>query len=151
MVIGENSISSSKLDEDKKESIEVIPVDEDGDNDLVVANGIKMEKSIDLQPITMNENDLDENITKMMKILIGGETLQSLGWPNKSIEFVLSSLIEQCGQVPNDYDSCEDYSTKMRENSKLLFMAVLDDETIKSMLNNHTVDEVIMHVIKSEQ
>lgn len=150
MLIGDSSVPSN----DKKENIDVIPDDEDDDDNslIIVGDDIKMENSNDTQQITsMDDNELEENITKMMKILIGVETLQSFGWPNKSIESVLSLLIEQCGQTPNDYDTCEDYSAKMRENAKLLFIAVLDDNTIKSMLNNHTVDEVIIHVIKSEQ
>lgn len=36
----------------------------------------------------------------------------------------------------------------MRENAKLLFTAVIDNDSIKQLLNNHSVDEVIVHVLK---
>lgn len=37
---------------------------------------------------------------------------------------------------------------RIRENAKLLFTSVIDDATITTLLNNRTVDEVILHVLK---
>lgn len=57
-------------------------------------------------------------------------------------------MIKRCGHAPADYKDCGDFTTKMRENAKLLFTVVIDDESMKSLLNNHTVDEVIIQVLK---
>lgn len=98
--------------------------------------------------IFMDDETLKDSVAKLLDLVMDEETLQNFGWPDASIESVLSSVIEQCGQTPADYDSCSDYTTKMRENVKLLFTTVIDNESIKSMLNNYTIDEVIKHVLK---
>lgn len=98
--------------------------------------------------IFMDDETLKTSVAQLLGIVVDEETLKKFGWPNESIEHVLSSVIEHCGQVPADYDSCSDYTTKMRENVKLLFTTVIDNELIKSMLNNNTIDEVINHVLK---
>lgn len=36
----------------------------------------------------------------------------------------------------------------MRENVKLLFTVVVDNDSIKTLLNNHTIDEVMRQVLK---
>lgn len=64
------------------------------------------------------------------------------------VEKNLESIFFQGGQSPADYSTCPDYATKMRENAKLLFTAVIDNDSIKQLLNNHSVDEVIVHVLK---
>lgn len=99
-------------------------------------------------PMFMDDETLKLSVAKLLDLVVDEETLQKFGWPEASIESVLSAVIEQCGQTPADYDSCEDYTTKMRENVKLLFTVVIDNESIKSMLNNYTIDEVIKHVLK---
>lgn len=102
----------------------------------------------DESPIFMDDETLKSSIAKLLDLVVDEDTLQKFGWPEASIESVLSAIIEQCGQTPADYDSCTDYTTKMRENVKLLFTTVIDNESIKSMLNNYTIDEVIKHVLK---
>lgn len=96
----------------------------------------------------LTEKTLSENIGQLLNLLIDEQTLSALGWPTAKCEDVLSSVIEQCGQTPADYTTCPDYETKMRENAKLLFTTVIDNDSIKSLLNNHSVDEVILHVLK---
>ena len=41
-----------------------------------------------------------------------------------------------------------DFTSKMRDNAKLLFSVALDEDRIQSLLNNHTVDEVITILLK---
>ncbi|GAB0087643.1 Protein suppressor of hairy wing [Sergentomyia squamirostris] len=106
---------------------------------------IKNEKGS--ESIFMSDDDLKQSITKLLNILIDEETLQNLGWPLEPVEHVLSSLIRQCGHTPSDYTDCVDYTSKMRENAKILFTVVIENDVIKSMLNNNTVDEVIMKVL----
>lgn len=98
--------------------------------------------------IFLNEVQLKKSIGALLNLLIDEETLASFGWPNTSVEEVLSSVISRCGHKPANYNDCSDYTTKMRENTKLLFTVVIDDDSIKTLLNNHTIDEVIIRVLK---
>lgn len=98
--------------------------------------------------IFMDDETLKSSVSQLLGIVVEEETLKKFGWPDGSIEYVLSSVIEHCGQVPADYNSCSDYTSKMRENVKLLFTTVIDNDSIKSMLNNNTIDEVINHILK---
>lgn len=104
------------------------------------------EKSI--IPVQMTDNDLKKNIARLLKTVVDEHVLTKFGYPQTSIEKVLSSVIKQCGQTPVDSATCPDTGSKLRENAKLLFTSVIDDDAIKEMLNNHTIDEVICHVIK---
>jgi KRAB domain-containing zinc finger protein len=83
-------------------------------------------------------------------MLVDEETLTELGWPNKEVGELLNAIIMNCGHQPvieND-DASSDESTKLRENTKLLFTLVIDNDHVKSLLNNYTVDEVIHYVLK---
>lgn len=135
--------------------------DNSGTNGVVIVKSEELMKSEELiindqtaddddeeMPMFMDDETLKSSIAQLLDLVVDEETLQKFGWPDASIETVLSSVIEQCGQVPADYNSCSDYTTKMRENVKLLFTTVIDNESIKSMLNNNTIDEVIKHVLK---
>lgn len=113
--------------------------------DIKPIEGITMDEDM---PIFMDDEMLKTSIAELLNLVVDEETLRKFGWPDATIEHVLSAVIEQCGQAPADYNSCSNYTTKMRENVKLLFTTVIDNESIKSMLNNNTIDEVIMHVLK---
>lgn len=97
--------------------------------------------------IAMNENELKENVAELLKIVVEEDILTKHGYPDETIENILVHVLLECDQKPIDISSCSDVGTKLRENVKLLFTTVIDDESIKEMLNNHTVDEVIRHVI----
>lgn len=99
-------------------------------------------------PIILSSDELTENITKLLNLLVDEATLAELGWPSVECEAVLADVIAQCGQTPADRSTCPDYETVMRENTKLLFTTVINNDSIKSLLNNHSVDEVILHVLK---
>lgn len=101
------------------------------------------------QMINFTDNELTEKVRQLLDLLVDDDTLAEFGWPEKSVEDVLSLVIEQCDQVPADYATCPDYATKIRENTKLLFTTVIDNDSIKELLNNQTIDEVILHVLKT--
>ena len=95
----------------------------------------------------LSDEQLLNSIKELLGLLVEAPTLTKLGWPNAPVHEVLESVIKRCGQKPT---SPEDYSfsDRLRENCKLFFTVVIDDTTIKSLLNNQTVDEVIQHVLK---
>lgn len=78
--------------------------------------------------------------------------LEEFGWPKAPVEDVLSNVIVRCGHKParDEEDMGGDVTTRMRENTKILFALTMDDDNIKTLLNNHTVDEVIMNVLKTK-
>lgn len=95
---------------------------------------------------TLDETTLKENIVQLLSSVVEEDLLIKFGYPYEPIEKVLCSVIEECGQSP--IDDASDTITKLRENVKLLFTSVIGDDSIKEMLNNHSIDEVICHVIK---
>lgn len=99
-------------------------------------------------PIFLNDDELKKRISELLSIVIEESILTDLGFGIKSVDEVLCSVIEQCSRQPLTKDSHEDDSTRMRENTKSLFSLVLDEEHIKSLLNNYTVDEVLTIVLK---
>lgn len=40
------------------------------------------------------------------------------------------------------------FTERLRENIKLLFTVVIEDDTVKSLLTTKTVDDVILHVLE---
>lgn len=113
------------------------------DSEFIV---LKQEKD---QVVNFSDDELTEKVRQLLNLLVDDDTLTEFGWPEKSVEDVLNLVIEQCGQSPADYTTCPDYATKIRENTKLLFTTVIDNESIKELLNNQTIDEVILHVLKT--
>lgn len=84
---------------------------------------------------------------QLLGLLLDATTLDDFGYPKLSVVTILSAIIENCGGKPfNEADS--DEATLVRENVKLFFTLVMESEQIKSLLNNHTVDEVIQYIIK---
>lgn len=83
-----------------------------------------------------------------MEILIEAKKLKALGFGKKPNEEVLCAAIKASGKTPIISEIAGDFTSKMRDNAKLLFSVALDEERITSLLNNHTVDEVITIVLK---
>lgn len=94
-----------------------------------------------------NELTLTDSVKELLTLLVDESTLQSFGWPDAPVDKLLDSVIKRCGHKPASEEDF-DYIGRMRENVKLLFTVVIDDEAVKSLLNNQTVDEVIVHVLK---
>ena len=115
---------------------EVVQITNDDDDD-------------DCAPIFLDDDLLKKRIQELLQIVIEESLLKELGFGKKPIDDVLCSVLEQCSHTPlRKGDGNEDDSTRMRENTKQLFSMVLDEEHIKSLLNNYTVDEVITIVLK---
>ncbi|GIY67016.1 zinc finger protein 649 [Caerostris darwini] len=95
----------------------------------------------------LSEKDLTENIRELLYLLIDEPTLVGFGWPDKPVDEVLELVIQRCGHVPVNRDHYG-YMDRLRENAKLLFTVVIDDNAVKTLLNNQTVDEVILHVLR---
>jgi KRAB domain-containing zinc finger protein len=99
-------------------------------------------------PIFLDDNLLEQRIAELLQIVIEESVLKDQGFRKKSIDEVLCSVLEKCCRTPLKKDSKEDDSTRLRENTKLLFTLVLDEDHIQTLLNNYTVDEVITIVIR---
>lgn len=109
---------------------------------------LKVEKPYDDPVLIMDDDTLKLRVAEILKIVVDEDVLTKYGYPNETVENVLSNVLNDCDQKPINDDSCPDVGTKIRENVKLLFTTVIDDDSIKNMLNNHTIDEVINHVIE---
>ncbi|KAI2809673.1 hypothetical protein BLOT_000824 [Blomia tropicalis] len=94
----------------------------------------------------LNDDKLCHAIRELLILLVDEKLLKNFGWPNSSIDSLLEAVIKQCNHEPV---KCEDYNyfDRLRENVKLLFTAVIEDDSLKELLNNKTVDEVIVNVI----
>lgn len=97
--------------------------------------------------LSMDDEKLRTRIAELLKLVVDEDVLSKFGYPTVDVDTVLTSVLHECDQKPVDLASCPDIGTKIRENVKLLFTTVIGDDSIKEMLNNHTVDEVINHVI----
>lgn len=98
-------------------------------------------------PKVLSEEKLVESIEELLNLLVDEETLKSFGYPETPIDELLESVIKRCGHTPVDTEAYE-YYDKLRENSKILFTVVIDDSAVKQLLNNQTVDEVILYVLR---
>lgn len=97
--------------------------------------------------VIWNELTLTESIKELLTLLVDEECLMDFGYPDAPVDKVLDSVIKRCGHKPASEEDF-DYIGRIRENAKLLFTVVIDDEAVKELLNNQTVDEVIMHVLR---
>ena len=98
-------------------------------------------------PKVLTEDKLVEAIKELLTLLVDEETLKGFGWPETPIDQLLESVIKRSGHTPVNAELYE-YYDRLRENSKLLFTVVIDDNAVKALLNNQTVDEVILHVLR---
>lgn len=137
------------------EEVEIIYLNDDtqsqGDCDEEQFEVIPMkeQEEEDGAPIFLDDELLTKRISELLQIVIEEGLLKELGFGAKPIDDVLCSVLEQCSRKPLKKDECsDDDSTRMRENTKQLFSMVLDEDHIKSLLNNYTVDEVITIVLR---
>ena len=95
----------------------------------------------------LTEEKLCESINELLSLLVDEPTLKGFGWPKTAVDELLEAVIKRCGHTPVPADDYS-YHDRLRENSKLLFTVVIDDTAVKTLLNNQTVDEVILHVLR---
>ncbi|XP_048504979.1 gastrula zinc finger protein XlCGF26.1 isoform X2 [Athalia rosae] len=106
-------------------------------------------KSTEGAPVTiLSQDKLLKAIVELLTLLVEEETLQAFGWPQAPIQDVLEAVIRRCGHLPLSSDSDLLFAQRLRENVKILFTVVIEDDTVKSLLTTQTVDEVILHVLK---
>lgn len=74
--------------------------------------------------------------------------LQLFGWPEAPIQDILEAVIRRCGHYPLTSESNLLFSERLRENIKMLFTVIIEDDTVKSLLTTKTVDNVILHVLE---
>ncbi|KAI8123113.1 protein suppressor of hairy wing [Lucilia cuprina] len=110
--------------------------------------------TIDEEPqLSEEELKLKDNVSKLLDMLVDGFTLKKFGWPDISEETVLCKVIENCGHdlTKDQYNySGWDYASRMREYVKLLFTVVIHNDSIKELLNNYPIDEVIEYVLGND-
>ncbi|XP_017023768.1 protein suppressor of hairy wing [Drosophila kikkawai] len=103
--------------------------------------------------LTEEDLRLKENIGKLIDMLVDPPILKKYGWPNAPEETVLCKVIENCGhdltKGTENYAEL-DYGSRMREYCKLLFTVVIHNDSIKSLLNNFPIDDVIEYVLGDE-
>ncbi|EAT46697.1 AAEL002145-PA [Aedes aegypti] len=116
---------------------------------IVLPTKIKIEED-DSMPIFLSDAVLKEKVNELLCMLIDEEVLTEFGWPRAPVDRVLSEVIKRCGHKPASGVETGDYTTRMRENTKILFALTMEDDSIRTLLNNHTIDEVIMSVLKSK-
>lgn len=154
-----NRIISAQSNNSGGEEVEIIVYNEDSQSGLVIdedeseSNKLVKPENIDeeeeCEPIFLDDNLLQKRIQELLEIVIEESLLKELGYGKKPIDEVLCSVLEQCSRTPiRKSDGVSDDSTRMRENAKQLFSMVMDEDHIKSLLNNYTVDEVITIVLK---
>ena len=98
-------------------------------------------------PKVLSESKLCESIKELLTLLVDEATLEGFGWPRTPVDELLEAVIKRCGHTPVPHSNYS-YYDRLRENSKLLFTVVIDDNAVKSLLNNQTVDEVILHILR---
>lgn len=100
--------------------------------------------------ISGEEIEITENVRKLLDMLVDVETLHKFGWPSETVESVLCKVIENCGHDMKEATYTDDYCTRMREYVKLLFTVVIQNDTVKELLNNYPIDEVISFVLSND-
>ncbi|CAH2258339.1 jg10540 [Pararge aegeria aegeria] len=95
----------------------------------------------------MSEDELEQSLKKLLMQLIDKEMLECFGWPNESIDVVLERVIENCGARAADRDKWT-LVQRLRENAKHLFLYVIEDKNIARMMDTHTIDQIIKHILQ---
>lgn len=96
----------------------------------------------------LGENALADSVRELLTLLVDEATLKAFGWPGAPVDRLLEAVIRRCGHQPVGAGDDLSYTDRLRENAKLLFTVVIDDSAVKTLLNNQTVDEVILHVLR---
>ncbi|XP_049789960.1 zinc finger protein 883-like isoform X1 [Schistocerca nitens] len=96
---------------------------------------------------SLSEAALADSVRELLALLVDEATLKAFGWPETQVDQLLEAVIRRCGHQPVTSEELL-YTDRLRENAKLLFTVVIDDSAVKTLLNNQTVDEVILHVLR---
>lgn len=119
----------------------------------VLPPGSEQPQQTSREPMVLSDEKLEEAIRELLTLLVDDSTLQEFGWPESPLEDVLESVIVRCGHEPASREAKEgekelSLHDRMRENSKVLFSTVIDDESVKTLLSTQSLDEVILYVLE---
>ncbi|CAK1583707.1 unnamed protein product [Parnassius mnemosyne] len=95
----------------------------------------------------MSEEELADSLKKLLEQLIDKKTLDVFGWPDETVDTMLEKVIEHCGARAADRDKWTRVQ-RLRENAKHLFVYVIEDKNITRMLDTHTIDQIIKHILE---
>lgn len=114
--------------------------------DIVIEN--EGDTSMDFELINgkISNDKLCDAIRELLQFVVDHTLLKKFGWPKTPVDSLLESLIKQCDCQPVSHEDYN-YHDRLRENVKLLFTVVIEDDSLKQTLNNKTVDELILTVI----
>lgn len=114
---------------------------------LAAADEAALELNDPDEPNVLTEEALADSVRELLTLLVDETTLKAFGWPDAPVDRLLEAVIRRCGHQPAGFPDMN-YADRLRENAKLLFTVVIDDSAVKTLLNNQTVDEVILHVLR---
>ncbi|KAL5284011.1 su(Hw) family protein [Megaselia abdita] len=130
----------------------VLSLNNSGGNLISIPLGDQNQEAAEDDEYSMDSVSLAKSVRELLDLLVDSNTLKKFGWPSSPVEYVLEKVIENCGQSLTDLQlGSNDYDTRMREYVKVLFSVVIDNESIRELLNNHPIDEVIYQVLAMAQ
>ncbi|XP_064472294.1 zinc finger protein 668-like [Ornithodoros turicata] len=89
-------------------------------------------------------------VEKLLLLLVGEAVLRKLGWPNIPTEELLREVTRCCGCVPAE--KRDSTLQTLRENCRLLFTSVLEDDVLHGLLGAHrTVDDVVRKILQLKE
>lgn len=95
-----------------------------------------------------NCDSLKNRIEEFLCFLIEKPILERLGWPNAQLSDLLEAVIRHCGCSPFESRS-DSLADKLRENCKVLFTKVLEDDVAGKLLDDdQSVDAVLDKVLE---
>ncbi|XP_077483815.1 uncharacterized protein LOC144093928 isoform X2 [Amblyomma americanum] len=93
-------------------------------------------------------DDLKSRVQEFLCFLIEKPILKQLGWPNADLCDLLEAVIRHCGCSPSQ-SHCDSLADRLRENCKVLFTQVLEDDVAGKLLDSdETVDAVLEKVLQ---
>ncbi|XP_075549872.1 uncharacterized protein LOC142583334 isoform X3 [Dermacentor variabilis] len=111
-------------------------------------NNVYLKSEHSLQESEENCDTLKNRIEEFLCFLIEKPILKRLGWPSAHLSDLLEAVIRHCGCSPSEseFDSLAD---KLRENCKVLFTKVLEDDVAGKLLDDdESVDVVLDKVLE---
>ncbi|KAG7297915.1 hypothetical protein JYU34_018670 [Plutella xylostella] len=126
--------------------VQVLDIQTGGEDDAASSPEKKPETTPGGHSALMSEAQLSESVRRLLAALIDMHTLEELGWPGESVDVLLEKVITQCDGTPADRGRWSRVQ-RLRENCKQLFLRVVEDASVRRMLETHTIDQVVAHIL----
>ena len=107
---------------------------------LEVGSDDSMSSADDTRELCLSDEDFNLSLERLLTILNGGKTLRS------AAESVLTGLIKKAGHQPIANENLES-SDQLRANLTLLLQQINEDDTVRSLLDRYSVDEVLVWLV----